>query len=236
MTSQPDTTAEDVHADADTDAGSFVIDAAFDDPVPPATTKRPNLDFVTERLATGGDLHPVEEVARTDLEAMLELGITHIVDTRMEWSDEDFVAEHAPEVTYVHLGVDDAGQRLPDEWFDRGIGAAVGALALPDTRVLVHCHMGINRGPSLAFAVLLHQGLPVTDALAAIRTARPIAAIGYAHDALRHHHVANDVPFDVREENWATLDRWMSENRIDVERIIRGIRAEEGTIFKSMGG
>ncbi len=54
--------------------------------------------------------------------------------------------------------------------------------------MLVHCHMGINRGPSMAYACLLVLGWDPIEAMTAIRTARPIAAIGYAEDALDWHH------------------------------------------------
>jgi hypothetical protein len=47
-----------------------------------------------------------------DLREIQALGVTHILDNRMEWSDEQFVARHAPGVTYLHNGQDDIGQRM----------------------------------------------------------------------------------------------------------------------------
>ena len=44
--------------------------------------------------------------------------------------------------------------------------------------------MGINRGPSLGFAILLHWGWDPNEAITAIRDARPIANVWYAVDAL----------------------------------------------------
>lgn len=41
---------------------------------------------------------------------------------------------------------------MPDEWFWDGVDFAFEALADPDAQILAHCHMGINRGPSMAFA------------------------------------------------------------------------------------
>lgn len=193
--------------------------------------QRPNLDVLTDWLATGGDLHGDEAIARRDLEGLVAVGVTHILDLRQEWSDEAFVALHAPQVRYVHLGVDDAGQRLPDEWFDAGIALAErvrGAGGL----LLAHCHMGINRGPSMAFALLLADGWAPVDALERIRTARPIAGIGYAADALDHHHRRLGASVERRAADRRAVADWFHANHLDVGTIVRGIRsAAGGTTF-----
>lgn len=201
--------------------------SSVDDLLQAHLAQRPNLDLVTTWLATGGDLHWDEAIARTDLVGLVERGVTHILDLRQEWSDEAFVALHAPQVRYVHLGVDDAGQRLPDEWFEAGIALAeqvreAGGL------LLAHCHMGINRGPSMAFAVLLAAGWAPTDALERIRTARPIAGIGYAADALDHHHRRTGASVERRAADRRAVAEWFHANHLDVASVIRGIRAAEG--------
>src|SRR5450759_4329126 len=116
-----------------------------------------NMSQISDRIWTGGDL-PSNRGQRAMLEALGDIraaGITHIIDGRIEWSDEEFVARHAPEIRYTWNGQDDAGQAMPDEWFTTGVVAAVETLAEPTGNVLLHCHMGINRGPSLALALLL---------------------------------------------------------------------------------
>ena len=152
-----------------------------------------------------------------------------MVDNRFEWSDEDLVAEHCPEIQYLHLGVDDAGQQMPDEWFDLGTEWVRGALRDPEAKVLVHCHMGINRGPSLAYACLLMLGHDPVEAIARIRRARPSAAVGYAEDALDWHHRTHGVDSGRRLDDRRRLDRWRRHNWIDVVRIIRDIRATEAS-------
>ena len=72
-----------------------------------------NLNFITPRLATGGDLPEGTDEALHDLRAWEELGITHVVDNRLEWSDAEFVAEHSPTIEYLHNGVDDNGEDCP---------------------------------------------------------------------------------------------------------------------------
>ena len=188
-----------------------------------------NLHFVTSRLATGGDLPEPTDDALADLGEWVQLGITHVVDNRSEWTDESFVAEHAPAIRYCYNGIDDAGQRMPDVWFDDGVSFIQDALADPEAKVLVHCHMGINRGPSLAFAALLASGWDPVDAIDRIRQVRPIAAVGYAEDALAWHHRRKGTPAAIRVGERRRLRQWREENWIDVVRIIRDIRRAEAS-------
>ncbi len=88
--------------------------------------------------------------------------------------------------------------------------------------------MGINRGPSLGFAVLLALGWDTVEALDTIRKARPSAAIGYAEDALRWHHNRVDASLSDRRADVQRLARWRVDNDLDVETIIRRIRETEG--------
>lgn len=195
-------------------------------------TIAPNIGFVTPRLATGGDLHHHEEVARAQLQGLIDVGITHIMDCRIEWTDEHLVAQWAPGIEYFHNGVDDDGGKMPDRWFDLGLAFLREALVEPDAKALVHCHMGINRGPSMVYRALLDDGFDVVGGLDAIRAARPIAGIGYAHDALDHFHRRSSAPKWERDSDHRALQAWFEENEVDVVSIIRGIRAEEGTLYR----
>ena len=141
---------------------------------------------VTEQLLLCGDLAP-GAAARAQLAGWVEAGVTHILDVRLDeevGADVEFVATHAPHVTYLRAGVDDSGGARDDDWYDAGVDAALEALRDPSAKVVVHCHMGVNRGPSMAFAVLLAAGWEPVPALEAIRAARPIAAVLYAPDAM----------------------------------------------------
>ena len=182
-----------------------------------------NLHFVTPQLAVGGDLHSRDdELALLQFTEICELGITHIVDVRLEWSDLDTFAAHAPEIGYLHHGMDDAGQAVPAEWFEQAVSWVEAAYA--DNRgavVLTHCHMGINRGPSLGFAVLLAQGWDPVEAMTAIRAARPQANIWYAADALDWYHARTGVDAETGAAQHAALAAWREENPLDVVRLIR---------------
>jgi dual specificity phosphatase 3 len=194
----------------------------------PGQPKVANAHFVTDRLLIGGDLDAWDgELAVRQLLELLDLGVTHVLDVRVEWSDEELVAQLAPQVSYLHLGIDDAGQRVPDSWFERVAGWGVAALADPSATVLAHCHMGINRGPSAGLAILLATGLDLQDALDAIRTARPFAFTDYAEDALRWHHRRNAAPPDVRRRDREVLARWRADDQLEVGEVIRLKRAED---------
>ena len=121
--------------------------------------------------------------------------------------------------------MDDAGQQVPGVWFDVGVGWALEALDQGGT-VLTHCHMGINRGPSLGFAVLLAQGWDAVEALEAIRSARPIAWVAYAEDALRWHHERSSASAEEREHDRRRLVRWREDNELDLASVIRLKRSQ----------
>jgi dual specificity phosphatase 3 len=184
----------------------------------------PNITRLTDRLWTGGDLPEGTPQAAAVLENWLLQGITHIADTRSEWSDEALVADIAPQVTYLSVGIEDGGQPLPDEWFDTVVSYAVRSMSGGGT-VLVHCHMGINRGPSAAFAILLATGWDPIDAINHIRLERPIAGVTYAESALHWWHRRTDAPELARQEDLHRLADWRSRNPHDTVRIIRQVEA-----------
>lgn len=61
-------------------------------------------------LAVGGSLSSHGLVAHRQIDELLDFGITHIADLRSEGLDADLVAEHAPQITYLHP----RGRRRPD--------------------------------------------------------------------------------------------------------------------------
>ena len=188
-------------------------------PVPALTTA--DAAFVTPQLLVGGDLDTSDDdLAGRQLAELVEAGVTHVLDARIEWSDESWVAEVAPTVDYLHHGMDDAGQQVPGEWFDVGVTWALEAMEQGGT-VLTHCHMGINRGPSLGFAVLLAQDWDPVEALDQIRSVRPIAWVAYAEDALRWHHGARGSSPDELERDRQRVVRWRQDNELDLAAVIR---------------
>ncbi len=185
-----------------------------------------NAHFVTARVAVGGDLDP--DPARA-VDQMADLtrrgGVTHVLDVRVEADDEQLWAEAG--IGYRWDGIDDAGQKVPVAWFDGVVAWALEVLEDPDHRLLAHCHMGINRGPSAGYAVLLGLGWDPVAAIDAIRRVRPVANVWYAEDALRWHHWRTGASWRVRHHDRERLARWRAEHPLDVVRIIREVRETE---------
>jgi hypothetical protein len=115
-----------------------------------------NAHFVTPFLAVGGDLAFDNAIAAAQAIELVNGGITHVLDVRQECDDTELWS-YVPEVTYRWDGIDDAGQKVPASWFEDVTRWARDAITSGGT-VLTHCHMGINRGPSVGYAVLLRLG------------------------------------------------------------------------------
>lgn len=181
---------------------------------------------VTPQVLLCGDLHPHPRQAGAQLQEWLAAGVTHILDVRREFSDEPLVAARAPQLSYHWLGTEDHGQRQDPAWFAAGVGLAQAALQRADARIVVHCHMGINRGPSMALAVLLAQGWDCIAALDAIRAARPIAAVIYAADAVAWWHGRQRTARKAAAADLARVEKWFAEqgiNRLSVARLVRAV-------------
>jgi dual specificity phosphatase 3 len=181
-------------------------------------------DFVTPALLVGADLETFDRaLARDQLAELTGAGVSHILDTRVEWTDEELVRELAPSIHYLHHGVDDVGQALSGAWFDECVAWIRAAIADGGV-VLVHCHMGINRGPSLVLAALLDQGFEVATALERVRESRPIAVIDYADDVLQWHHGHKSTSPEQVAADHRALAEWRKHHHLDVQEVIRGKR------------
>ncbi|MGQ2912111.1 dual specificity protein phosphatase family protein [Aeromicrobium sp.] len=192
-----------------------------------ARLRHANAHEITEHLWIGGDLDTRNpSLARVQLDEIVHARITTIVDVRLEWDDQDWVAARAPHIAYHWLGVDDAGQRMPDSWFDEGVAFALEAVQ-SGGNVLVHCHMGINRGPSMGLAAMLALGWEPLTALDRIRSQRPIAYIGYAEDAIDWWLRRKGATTEERHAHVGQVRRWRRDNHLDVAGIIRTIRSDE---------
>ena len=180
---------------------------------------------VTDWLLISGDLPPSPHEAVVKLGEWMDAGVTDIVDVRGEWSDEKFVHEQAPQLRYHYLGTHDDGTTQDDAWYLDGLAALKSARRHSGAVVMVHCHMGVNRGPSMAFAFLLDQGWAPVDALNAIRAARPIAGVIYAHDAIRAVGRMQGKDELTLAHEHQSVENWFDENQIDIATIIRRIRS-----------
>jgi len=136
-----------------------------------------DFDFVTGRVATGGAIQ-----SSADTDALVAAGISHVVDARAEMDDAPFFVA-VPSISYLWDPTQDDGTAKAADWFGRAIEFCLSALAKPHTRCLLHCASGSNRGPSLAYSVLLAQGFPADVAEVLVRKARPGCGLAYKKDA-----------------------------------------------------
>ncbi|MGJ9404602.1 protein-tyrosine phosphatase family protein [Arthrobacter sp. KK5.5] len=146
---------------------------------------RANISWVAADLAVGGDLAHSPTRAALQAADIVDSGVTHILDMRSEADDSDVWPQFG--IGYHWLGTDDrAGHTVDAALFDAGVRVAR-ASRREGGKVLAHCHMGINRGPSMGYAILLDRGFGTVEAFEAIREARPQAFVAYAVDALAAH-------------------------------------------------
>lgn len=137
-----------------------------------------DFEFCSTRVATGAAVS-----GEADVQALVDAGVTHVVDARAEFDDAPLFAAH-PAISYLWNPAEDDGQTKPPEYFAKTLGFALPALAVPHTKVYCHCAAGVNRGPSNAFAVLVAQGWTAGGAEALIRAARPQVGLAYKNDAI----------------------------------------------------
>ncbi|MBS43049.1 MAG: hypothetical protein CMH83_07825 [Nocardioides sp.] len=190
--------------------------------VPPALSVA-NASFVTDRLLVGGDLESTDPtLAAAQVTELVDAGVTHVLDARLEWDDS--ATWTRARVSARWAGIDDSGQQVPGEWFEDVVSWCLAALAQPRTKVLTHCHMGINRGPSVGYAVLLGLGWHPVEALDAVRRARPIAYAAYAEDALRWHHDRHGTAAEQRRRDRKDVAAWRRQHHLDLATVVRQVR------------
>lgn len=122
-----------------------------------------NMSWVNSHLAVGGRVHP------GDIKALALSGITHVVDTRSEYSDDkEALARENIELLYLPapdtypLSIEQLMQG--SAWVDERIKQG--------GRVLIHCEHGVGRSVLLTSAVLVYEGMHARDALELIKEKR----------------------------------------------------------------
>ena len=136
--------------------------------------------FITPRLAVGGGIW-----VRENLEEVMRAGITHIINTQMEFDDRTLLDGDDPsscraglrtsEPQILWLPMDDDFQPKPARPFFEGAKFALAAWETPEAKVLVHCASGIHRAPMVGLALLRVLGYSRRDALDLFLSRRPVA-------------------------------------------------------------
>lgn len=179
------------------------------------------LCWVTPNIALSGDLPRDRHAARAQLAYWEDNGITHEIDVRYEANDEAFVHANSA-ITYANFGVDDDGGRRDQAWFDEVVAYATGVIGSdPEAKIVVHCHLGVNRAPSIVLAMMLALGWEALPALRRIREVRPIAGIIYAPDAVEWHGLRTGLDDEEIDSGLDQVDRWFARNPLDLGWVIR---------------
>lgn len=98
--------------------------------------------------------------ALNQIRSLADRGITHVIDIRVERNDEDEFLDlwemnwlEQP-IKYIHIPMDDDGKKVDEEvWHKvRNIAKSI-VLRDESAHFYVHCHMGVNRGPSFGMAL-----------------------------------------------------------------------------------
>jgi protein tyrosine phosphatase (PTP) superfamily phosphohydrolase (DUF442 family) len=124
-------------------------------------------NWITDNLAVGG------APSKRDYRRLAALGITAIVDTREERSNDGQALDKLG-IRLLHLPTEDR-YSLSQEQLQRGATWALEQLA-NGGKLLVHCQHGVGRGPQLGMAILMAQGLSAPEALKTVRSRRWQAA------------------------------------------------------------
>lgn len=122
-------------------------------------------NFVNERIAVGAAIS-----SKADLDELVAAGITHILDMRAEFDDTTL---NDPAVTILWLPQQDDGTMRPPGHYRHGVEFAYMALSQAAHKVYCHCAAGVNRGPTMCYALLRAFGINQQAAIQLIRTARP---------------------------------------------------------------
>jgi len=180
--------------------------------------------WVNNELAVSGDLAYDRVVAYEQLSHWEAEGITDVFDMRGEADDSEFIHNNSAQITSHWFGVDDNGGTRSNKWFESFVTEAYEVLQEPDRKILVHCHMGVNRGPSALYAIMLATGWDHLEALRRIRDVRPISGLIYAHDAVRWF-AAFELKLAAHEVNQMELEvsEWLDRHDLDIPYVIRSI-------------
>lgn len=188
-------------------------------------------------LWVGADLPESHQRKQVKARDLVQKGITHVLDVRQECDDYDFYAG-IDEITYDHVPGHDEGdeEAHPPEWWHECLAVADRAYDADGT-LLVHCHMGVNRAPSVAVVILMDQyGLSPVDAIEAVRQGRPVASCLYAPEGVRWfiNHERTRAVVENRPPGWTVRDIRLMEEHVektfDREKMhenIRGYRKVE---------
>ena len=126
-----------------------------------------DMTWVTDRIAVGGGIWSAQ-----NMPAVVQAGITHIIDMQIEFDDTMLAEPYGIEVLWNPI--DDDFQPKPPEIFQYGVDFALRALEQEGTKLFIHCAAGVHRAPMMTLALLCSLGWNLDDAVRMIEVKRPV--------------------------------------------------------------
>lgn len=126
-----------------------------------------DMTWITGRIAVGGGIWNPENMA-----AVVEAGITHIIDMQLEFDDTPLAEPH--DVVVLWNPTDDDFKLKPPKLFQRGVEFAINALDQPEAKLYIHCAAGVHRAPMMALALLCSLSWDLEKAMDLIQAKRPV--------------------------------------------------------------
>ena len=126
-----------------------------------------DMTWVTDRIAVGGGIWSAQ-----NMPAVVQAGITHIIDMQIEFDDTMLAEPYGIEVLWNPI--DDDFQPKPPEIFQYGVDFALKALEQEGTKLFIHCAAGVHRAPMMTLALLCSLGWNLDDAVRMIEVKRPV--------------------------------------------------------------
>jgi protein-tyrosine phosphatase len=123
--------------------------------------------FVNDRLAFGSAITSWQHV-----EKLRAQGITHVVNLR--WSQNNAKVRQFP---HIWLRFHDDKKPRPIWFYRRALKFYQRALQKPEAKILVMCHHGLCRSPSLTYFFLRAEGARAPKAADLVRKARSYAMV-----------------------------------------------------------
>lgn len=129
---------------------------------------------MTDRIAVGGGIWNEQ-----NMEALVKMGITHIIDMQIEFDDRPVAEPYGVKVLYNPT--DDDFQIKPPKLFQQGVEFALEALDEPHSKIYIHCAAGVHRAPMMTLAVLRALGWSLKDAKELIQKRRYVVDFAHAY-------------------------------------------------------
>lgn len=124
-----------------------------------------SMSHVTGQLVLGAQPDAIAD--------LLSAGITHVINCQYERDDRKLDGADKLQILWLPQA-DDGTRRDPQQVLD-GVAFALGALK-QGGKLYVHCAAGVNRAPTMMYAILRAQGLERGEAVLKISLARPQVA------------------------------------------------------------